>query len=316
MQGMEIPRMLDGRLKFRHLLLVEALSAQGSVVGAAAALHVTQPVVTRSLQDLERILGVTLYERGPRGIHPTEFGDAFTQYARSALAEMNQASRHLAEIADATRGRVVIGTHLAGSNLLLPRAIAHLKKDRPALRIVVREAMPEALLEDLAAGKVDFIIGRLATVPPEGTIQQTLHEETIRVIARSGHPLAAREHIPLDELIAYPWVLPGVETALRTELEEFFHRNDCSLPADLVEATAFLTVRQLLVETDMVAALPELIGASDPRLTALPVSLDLVGARVGITRTAGRRLSPASEAMTQSLATIAHSLHAPPARTD
>lgn len=308
--------MLDGRLKFRHLLLVEALSAQGSVVGAAAALHVTQPVVTRSLQDLERILGVTLYERGPRGIHPTEFGEAFTQYARSALAEMNQASRHLAEIADATRGRVVIGTHLAGSNLLLPRAIAHLKQDRPALRIVVREAMPEALLEDLAAGKVDFIVGRLATVPPEGTIQQTLHEETIRVIARSGHPLAARSHIPLDELIAYPWVLPGVETALRTELEEFFHRNDCSLPANLVEATAFLTIRQLLVETDMVAALPELIGASDPRLTALPVSLDLVGARVGITRTAGRRLSPASEAMTLSLVTIAHSMHAPTAPSD
>ncbi|MFJ8956295.1 hypothetical protein ACIRO1_40035 [Streptomyces sp. NPDC102381] len=107
-----------------------------------------------------------------------------------------------------------------------------------------------------------------------------------------------------------------VETALRTELEEFFHRNDCSLPANLVEATAFLTIRQLLVETDMVAALPELIGASGPRLTALLISLDLVGAWVGLTRTAGRRLSPASEAMTQSLITIAHSMHAPTAHTD
>ncbi|WP_155543431.1 LysR substrate-binding domain-containing protein [Amycolatopsis camponoti] len=313
---MEIPRMLDGRLKFRHLLLVEALSGQGSVVGAAAALHVTQPVVTRSLQDLERILGVTLYERGPRGIRPTEFGDAFTEYARSALAQMNQASRHLQEIADATRGHVVIGTHLAGSNLLLPRAVAHLKRDRPALRIVVREATPGALLDDLVAGKIDFIVGRLATVPPEGTIQQTLHAETIRVIARSGHPLAARTEIPLDELIAYPWILPGVETALRTELEEFFHRNDVSLPPDRVETTAFLTIRQLLVETDMVAALPELIGASDPRLTALPISLDLVGARVGITLAAGRRLSPASEAMMQSLVAVADSVQPQPARSD
>ncbi|WP_327672948.1 MULTISPECIES: hypothetical protein [unclassified Streptomyces] len=103
---------------------------------------------------------------------------------------------------------------------------------------------------------------------------------------------------------------------MRTELEEFFHRNDCSLPANLVEATAFLTTRQLLVETDVVAALPELIGASGPRLTALLISLDLVGAWVGLTRTAGRRLSPASEAMTQSLITTAHSMHAPTAHTD
>ncbi|WP_353946669.1 hypothetical protein ABII15_37030 [Streptomyces sp. HUAS MG91] len=87
-------------------------------------------------------------------------------------------------------------------------------------------------------------------------------------------------------------------------------------PHDRVETTAFLTIRQLLVETDMVAALPELIGASDPRLAALPISLDLVGARVGITLAAGRRPSPASEAMTQSLVAIADSVHPTPARSD
>ncbi|MEU6765639.1 LysR substrate-binding domain-containing protein [Streptomyces sp. NPDC046853] len=145
---------------------------------------------------------------------------------------------------------------------------------------------------------------------------QTLHAETIRVIARSGHPLAARTQIPLDELIAYRWVLPGVETALRTELEEFFHRNDCSLPPNRVETTAFLTVRQFLVETDMVAALPELIGSNAPRLTALPTSLDLAGAREGITRAAGRRPSPASEAMMQSLVTIVDSVHPRTDRSD
>ncbi|QKV73775.1 hypothetical protein [Amycolatopsis sp. Hca4] len=63
------------------------------------------------------------------------------------------------------------------------------------------------------------------------------------------------------------------------------------------------------------ATLPELIVASDPRLTALPIPLDLVGARVGITFAAGRRLSPASEAMIQSLVAVADSVQPRPARS-
>ena len=83
---MDMPKLLDGRLKLRHLLLVDALSRQGSVVGAAAALHITQPVATRSLHDIESILGVSLFDRGPRGITPTIFGEAFTTHARAVIS--------------------------------------------------------------------------------------------------------------------------------------------------------------------------------------------------------------------------------------
>lgn len=116
---MDMPKLLDGRLKLRHLLLVDALTSRGSVVAAAAALHVTQPVATRSLHDLEAILGVSLYDRG-RGIAPTIFGEAFTAHARAVIAQLTQAGRHVVELADADRGTVVVGTHLAGSNVLLP----------------------------------------------------------------------------------------------------------------------------------------------------------------------------------------------------
>jgi len=161
---MDAPRLLDGRLKLRHLRLVDALSEHGSVVGAAAHLRVTQPVLTRALRDLEEILGVSLYDRGPRGITPTLYGSAFTEHARTVLAQLTQAGRHLAELADAGLGTVTVGTHLAGSNLLLPRAIAALKADRPHLTVVIHEASPEALLADLQAGRVDFVVGRLTGV--------------------------------------------------------------------------------------------------------------------------------------------------------
>lgn len=302
---MDSPRLLDGRLKLRHLLIVDALTEQGSVVGAAAALHVTQPVVTRRLHDLETILGVQLYDRGPRGISPTEFGTAFTGHARAVLAQLTQATRHVEEIADARRGHVVVGTHLAGSNLLLPRAIAHLKTSRPLLTVIVREGTPDSLLVELTAGRVDLIVGRLTGPVAEGTRRRTLYDESIRLVVGAHHPLAGHAELALADLAAYPWILPGAETVLREELETFFAARGFEVPRNRVEATSFLTVRELLNETEMIAALPGLIGADDPRLTTLPVSLEPIGHSVGMTLAADRRLGPATEALIASLDTAA-----------
>ncbi|MFC9787120.1 LysR substrate-binding domain-containing protein [Rhodococcus sp. NPDC127528] len=298
---MDMPKLLDGRLKLRHLVLVDALTRQGSVVGAAAALHVTQPVATRSLHDLESILGVSLYERGPRGITPTIFGEAFTTHARAVLAQLNQAGRHVVELADADRGTVVVGTHLAGSNVLLPVAIARLKAERPLLTVVVREGTPEVLLVELEAGRIDLVVGRLTAPTDESAVRSTLYAESVELVTRSDHSLSDRATLTLDDLREYPWILPGTETALRRELEEFFARNGMRLPQNRVEATSFLTVRRLLLETDMIAVLPSLIARDDTRLTTLPVTLDPIGHSVGITTSAGRTLSPSAEALVRHL---------------
>ncbi|SEK52029.1 LysR substrate-binding domain-containing protein [Rhodococcus maanshanensis] len=310
---MDIPKLLDGRLKLRHLVLVDALTKQGSVVGAAAALHVTQPVATRSLHDLESILGVELYERGPRGITPTIFGEAFTAHARAVIAQLTQAGRHVFELAEADRGTVVVGTHLAGSNVLLPGAIARLKVERPLLTVIVREGTPETLLVELEAGRVDLIVGRLTSPTDQSAIRDTLYEESVELVTRARHPLAELDSLTLADLADYPWILPGTETSLRRELEEFFARNGMPLPANRVEATSFLTVRQLLIETDMIAVLPSLIPRDDARLTTLPVALDPIGHSVGITLSPGRTLSPSAEALVGNLRRIAAEI-APPGR--
>lgn len=300
-----MPKLLDGRLKLRHLILVDALTRQGSVIGAAAALHVTQPVATRSLHDLESILGVTLYERGPRGVTPTIFGEAFTSHARAVLAQLNQAGRHVVELADADRGTVVVGTHLAGSNVLLPVAIARLKAERPLLTVIVREGSPEVLMVELEAGRVDLIVGRLTSPTDEFAVRSTLYEESVELVTRADHPLAGRTALTLDDVRAFPWILPGTETALRRELEEFYVRHGIRLPENRVEATSFLTVRRLLVETDMIAVLPSLIARDDDRLTTVPVPLDPIGHSVGITLSASRTLSPSAEALVGNLRQIA-----------
>lgn len=206
---MDMPKLLDGRLKLRHLLLVDALSRQGSVVGAAAALHITQPVATRSLHDIESILGVSLFDRGPRGITPTIFGEAFTTHARAVIAQLTEAGRHVVELADANRGTVIVGTHLAGSNVLLPGAIARLKVHHPLLTVVVREGTPEQLLTDLEAGRIDLIVGRLTSPTDDTATRRNLYAESVELVTRVDHPLAHREDVQLEELRGFPWILPG-----------------------------------------------------------------------------------------------------------
>ena len=308
---MDMPKLLDGRLKLRHLLLVDALSRQGSVVGAAAALHITQPVATRSLHDIESILGVSLFDRGPRGITPTIFGEAFTTHARAVISQLTEAGRHVVELADANRGTVIVGTHLAGSNVLLPGAIARLKVHHPLLTVVVREGTPEQLLTDLEAGRIDLIVGRLTSPTDDTATRRNLYAESVELVTRVDHPLAHREDVQLEELRGFPWILPGVETVLRRELEEFFARNGLPLPENRVEATSFLTVRQLLVETDMIAVLPSLIPRDDARLTTLSITLDPIGHSVGITSSATRTSSPSAQALIATLESFATELMRP-----
>jgi DNA-binding transcriptional LysR family regulator len=297
-------RLLDGRLKMRHLVLVDALTRQGSVIGAAAALHITQPVATRTLQELEAILGVSLYERGPRGVTPTSIGQAFTRHARAVLAQLSQADRQVTELADPGRGTVVVGTN-PGSHHLLPIAIAGLKSEHPLLTVIVRESSPEALSAELEAGNIDLIVGRFTSPATESEVRTPLYDEFIEIYARAQHPLAQQRTINFADLGDYPWIIPGTETALRREIIQLFARHGMALPDNRVEAPSWLIVRQLLLERDFIAALPGLIELYEPGLRALPVSFGSMGHGVGITTAAGRVLSPWANALIQRLQAIA-----------
>ncbi len=290
--------LLNGRLKLRHLVLVVAIADQGSVLRAAEHLHLAQPAVTRSLREVEGVLGVELFTRGPRGVTPTLFGDAFVEHARAVLAELRRAGERIAGLADGEVGTVTIGTLLAGSNVLLPRAIAALKRDRPGIRVIVQEATFDAQVPRLLDGEIDLILGRLNPIDDlRGLRQITLYGEPVRLVARRDHPARSRPGLRLADLIGYPWVLPLEQTALRTELEQVFRAEGLALPGDLVECTSVLTVRTLVRDTDMIAALPELVARTDAGIAPLPVPLETVRRQVGVTLPAHRAPTPSARIM-------------------
>ncbi|MEU8893387.1 LysR substrate-binding domain-containing protein [Streptomyces sp. NPDC048442] len=291
--------LLDGRLKFRHLTLLVAIVQHGGVARAAESLHLTQPAATRTLRELEAIADLPLFMREPRGMRPTVYGEALVGHARAVITEVRRAGEHLEGLRQGHEGTVTVGTLLAGANVLLPRAVARLKRERPRLTVVVREGTLDVLHPALLGGELDVIVGRVGPAPKEGERlhQRMLYRERIMLAVRAGHPLLADPAASLTGTLTYPWILPVDQTALRQELSALFVERGLALPADRVECTSILTMRALLLQTDMVALLPELVLRDDERLAALPVELPSVGRTVGTTEAAHRTRTPALQAL-------------------
>ncbi|MEU6083256.1 LysR substrate-binding domain-containing protein [Streptomyces sp. NPDC047108] len=298
--------LLNGRVKLRHLTLVVAIAEHGAVSHAADHLRIAQPALTRSLRELEHILGVDLFVRGPRGVRPTLYGDAFLEHARAVLAELRRAGERITGLADGEVGTVTIGTLLAGSNVLLPRAIATLKEDRPGITVVVQEAPFDTQIPRLLEGDIDLILGRLNPIDDlPGLRQITLYSEPVRLVVRRGHPARSVDGLALGDLLGFPWVLPLEQTALRHELEQVFHAEGLPLPGNRTECTSITTVRTLLQTTDMIAAIPESLVRTDDELVALPIPLSSVRRSVGITLPARGSLTPSARIMLEHLHTHA-----------
>lgn len=298
---MDTRSLLNGPLRLRHFILATTIADHGSIVRAAEYLYVTQPVISRGLRELEEILGVPLFERGPRGVTPTLFADAFLQHARAILGHVQHASQQIAELADATVGEVTVGTHVAGGNLLLPRAIALVKAERPNVTVRVREATPDRLTDGLVSGELDMIIGRLVPQSDDLVRQFPLYYEPFRVVARVGHPALELDSPTLVDLHPYPWVLPVQQTALRGELEEAFTSVSLELPSDRVECSSPITLSAMVAATDFLAVLPQTLAVNDPALIALSTRLPNVHQTVGVTIIAERRPTPSGELMLSAL---------------
>ena len=327
-------RLLDGRLKLRHLVLATTIADAGSLARAAEQLHITQPVVTRGLQDLEAVLGVPLFERSAQGAVPTIYGTAFIEHARGVIAQIRQAGRALGDLAAADAGTVTVGTHLAGSNVLLPLAIARLKAAHPGVTVIVRESTPDVLQSQLLLGDVDLTVGRLT--PADPLIEQVqLYVEPIVLVVRADHPVLAGRGGSVDSpgrpdrggsadspglsgrgpsfatLAALPWIVPVAGTALRRELEQLFAAQGVAWPSDRVECTSALTLRRLILDGDCVAALPELVALHDDDLAIVtPADVDLgrLTRPVGVSTVRDRWQPPAVTAFLEDLATVAGEL--------
>ena len=152
---------IQGRLKSRQLLLLVALADEGNIHRAAQVLRTTQPAASKLLKDLEQMLGVALFERLPRGMKATLYGETMIRHARAALASLSQAHDELSALKAGHFGQVSVGAITSPGLMLLPPAVALVKQEHPELRVALEIETSDVLMERLVLGKLDILIARL-----------------------------------------------------------------------------------------------------------------------------------------------------------
>jgi DNA-binding transcriptional LysR family regulator len=303
---------LRSRLKLRQLHLLVELDAVRGLRRAAERVHLTQPAATRLLGQIERALGLALFERGPRGMLPTAAGAALIQGAREVLGALARAGEELSAIQSGMSGRVEVGALSAAAPVLLPRAIARFKAAFPDVTVAVQEGTLALLLPLLREGDLDLVVGRLSgDVTASGMALEALHPEPMQVVLRAGHPLARRRRLALRELAGQAWVWPARGTPYRLRLEAAFRRAGAEPPRRLVESVSVLVNASLLQETDFLGVMPQDVAERFVRLgilATLDLELPEPTGPIGLITRPGQAMTPATREFASVLGRVAAEL--------
>jgi DNA-binding transcriptional LysR family regulator len=296
---------LRANLRPRHLHLLVALDDFRNIGKVAASLHVTQPAVSKSLAELEKGLGIKLFERTARGVNPTAYGECLIRHARTLLTDLTQARDELRGLMSGTAGNLRIGALSTAAHSFLPHSLALLKKRSPNTNVVVNEGTMESLLPDLWSGKLDLIVGRLPSdrsVP--GLEERILAEEAVTLVAGRHHPLAARRQLRWPDLAGYPWVLPPVGALLRAPLERAFELHAMPMPMNCVETLSAHLLCSYLQLTDAIAFIGKDVSRHYESLgliSILPLELPRLMRPVGVVWNRQRSPSPSAQLMIECL---------------
>ncbi len=268
-----------GHLEIKQLRQFMVVVDVGCVSKASEQLHITQPALTRNIKNLEESLNAILLDRKPRGVVPTEAGQALYRYAHLILNEAKRAARDVQAIASGKKGHVHIGIAALFSNTIVDRLVVALSDSCPGVRLRITEGFFEELVTDLGQGKLDVI---LANFPPDA-VPADVHFEpllTLRsnfVVGRN-HPLACRAQITAADLCAAQWALVR-RPHVADFLDSFFASQGFPALTGSVETNSLAALKSLVLTGRYVSLLAEAwVGAE--MLSGDIVALAVPGAPV------------------------------------
>jgi DNA-binding transcriptional LysR family regulator len=284
------------RLKSRQILLLLALHEVRSLRKAAASLNMTQPTATKLLQDLERIVGLPLFDRGRRGIQPTNYGEVMIRHARLVLADLDRTRLELEALSTGATGRVKIGAVISAIPFLLAKAVTKLKRQHPGLFVSIDVGTSDALVPALANGELDILLARPLVLAdrPEFDYEELI-DEPLHIVSRVNHPLSLASSLTLQDLAAWPWTLLPAGSPMRKVLQPVFLEMGPGQPRDIVETSSMMTMTALLQESDMLAVMPADVSDFNVRhglLQRIAVGLPPIMGSYGIVTRRDRPLAP------------------------
>lgn len=229
-----------------HLLrLFMTVAEQGSFSRAAQAAHISQPAVSKGIQELEKQVGLSLLERGARGVRLTEAGTRLQEHARAIFAAEDAAEEELRAFRGVSGGSLRIGASLTIANYYLPPILARFHEKYPQLNLHLTSQNTETIAALLLDYKLDVALVE-GPVHHERIEVRYWRNDRLVVVAAAEHPLAQQGPLDAADLNDVLWVVrePGsgtrevVEAALQARHLHWSHTLEINSTAAIKQTVA------------------------------------------------------------------------------
>ncbi|QEA40678.1 LysR family transcriptional regulator [Pistricoccus aurantiacus] len=277
-------------LKIQQLRYVLAIVDEGGFHAAARRLHRTQPALSLAIKELEQRLGQALFEKGGKTAL-TPFGETCLPRLRSLVAEHDRLVKDLLQQAQQGAGHIDLATVPSVANRLMPYLLGKFVEAYPGLKVSLHDGNADRVKRMIQLQEADLGITSLWQ-PDEDFVFTPLMQDEIGVVCREDHPLAGRESLEWQELLAHTLIANGTS--------RFLDRT----PAAVLQERSLLYISSMISLTAMLEAgigittLPRLAFPEEyERLRFIPLAVPRVQRTLGVLKLAERSLSPAAQAM-------------------
>jgi DNA-binding transcriptional LysR family regulator len=281
--------MLDDTLEY-----FLALAATGTFTSTAERLGISQPALSKAVQRLERQVGVKLIIRGPRGAELTEAGRALRARLQAVARDMDEAVQEARDLGGGHAGLLRIGVTPATTDFALRALLPTLIEERPAARVAVTTAFAGGLMDAVSRRDVELAVCPIPASMDPALESETLYDDPCSLMMARDHPLAASEHISVEDMARQAWAATRKHEYTRGQLERAFRARGLAPASVVVEADTLDALILVVSRTRLLS----MINVRSVRASGLPdnivirpVALDGLDRRVGVIARAGY-LSP------------------------
>ena len=286
-------------MNLRDLSYLVALAEYRHFGRAAEASFVSQPTLSTQIRKLEDELGVALVERTPRKVLLTETGREIASRARAVLSQVDEIKSIAQRTRDPESGTIRLGIFPTLGPYLLPHVIPRLRERFPRLELLLREEKTEQVLHMLREGTLDAGILALP-VHDDSLHTEFLFEEPFVLAVPSGHELAARRTLHMDDLSQQNLLLLEDGHCLRDQALEVCHLAGAGERTGF-RATSLETLRQMVSANVGITLLPALAVkppiAQSPNVTLIEFEKPAPSRRIAMLWRKSSAMTPFFEAL-------------------
>ena len=284
-------------MNLNHLAIFHAVAQAGSMTRGAERLDISEPAVSKQVRDLERALGVPLFDRIGRRVRLSRAGEVLADYARRLFALAHEAEEAMTDVRAAGRGRLAIGASTTIGTYLLPGVLAEFWRRHPRVELLVQIENTEQVHRRLAGHELD--LGLTEGPVEEGELDaEVFHQDELVMIAAPGHRLAGRPRVPLSAVREEPFILREPGSGTRAVEERALAR--LKLPVRVVMALGSTEAIKRVVAAGVGLAVVSRLAVDAEcaagTLAVLPVAGLRIARPLHLVRRRGRRDGPALQA--------------------